>query len=72
MAVDVMAFLAVVNACSRLGDHVNSFFVLSSGFMGPYSLASVSVLAESWFARLKKVQRSVCWGQKAYSLGRGN
>ena len=39
--------LAVENAASRSGDHVNSFFVLSSGRSGARRLASVAVLADS-------------------------
>ena len=56
---DVRAFLAVVNAWSRSGNHVNSFFVLSNGRMGANRLVSIAVLADSWFARPKKTRRSV-------------
>ena len=56
---DVSACLALENTCSRSGDHVNSFFVLSSGRRRAKKLANVAVLAESWFARPKKARRSV-------------
>ena len=57
--VGVMACLAAVKAWSRSGNHMNSFFVLSSGYMGAKKCASVSVLAERWLARLTKTQRYV-------------
>ena len=53
------ACLAAVNAWSMSGDHMNSFFVLSSGRMGAKRCASVSVLAESWLARPTNERRSV-------------
>ena len=51
--------MPLVNTWSRSGDHINSFFVLSSGRIGASRLASVAVHAESWFARPKKARRSV-------------
>ena len=53
------ACLALVNTWSRSGDHINSFFVLSSGRIGASWLASVAVHAESWFVWPKKAWRSV-------------
>ena len=39
-------------------DHMKSFFVLSRGRSGASRVASVSLLAESWFANPKKERRS--------------
>ena len=56
---DVSACFALVNTWLRSGDHINSFFLLSSGRIGASRLASVAVHAESWFARLTKAWSSV-------------
>ena len=56
---DVSDCFAVVNAWSCSLDHVNSFFVLSSGRSGASSPATDAVLAESWLTRPKKDRRSV-------------
>ena len=54
-----MIAFTVVNAWSCSLDHVNSFFVLSSGRSGASSPATDAVLAESWLTRPKKERRSV-------------
>ena len=56
---EVRDCLAAVNAWSMSGDHMNSFFVLSSGCMSAKRWASVSVLTESWLARLTNEWRLV-------------
>ena len=56
---DVSACLVVLNAWSRSGDRLNSFFVLNNGRKCANRLASVAVLDESWFARPRKARRSV-------------
>ena len=53
------ACLAVQNAFSTSGDHMNSFFVLSSDRKGANRVARAAVLAESWLARPQNARRSV-------------
>ena len=50
---------ALLNACLCSVAHMKSFFVLRRGLRGASSLATESVLAESWFTSLKNERRSV-------------
>ena len=54
----VRDLLACANACSWPSVHMQLFFVLSKGRSGDITLATFSILDESWLTNPKKERRS--------------